>query len=54
MFFETIERFETAKAGTFHSVTAGTSIPLFTLHIPNETVSIPPSTTNFRASTINN
>ena len=22
--------FETAKAGTFHSVTAGTSIPLFT------------------------
>ena len=23
--------FETAKAGTFHSVTAGTSIPLFTL-----------------------
>ena len=25
--------FETAKAGTFHSVTAGTSIPLFTLHL---------------------
>ena len=24
--------FETAKAGTFHSVTAGTSIPLFTHH----------------------
>ena len=23
--------FETAKAGTFHSVTAGTSIPLFTI-----------------------
>ena len=23
--------FETAKAGTFHSVTAGTSIPLFTV-----------------------
>ena len=45
--------FETAKAGTFHSVTAGTSIPLFT-HIPNETVSIPPSTTIFRALFINN
>ena len=25
--------FETAKAGTFHSVTAGTSIPLFTDHM---------------------
>jgi hypothetical protein len=24
--------FETAKAGTFHSVTAGTSIPLFTVY----------------------
>ena len=24
--------FETAKAGTFHSVTAGTSIPLFTIY----------------------
>ena len=27
--------FETAKAGTFHSVTAGTSIPLFT-HFRNK------------------
>ena len=25
--------FETAMAGTFHSVTAGTSIPLFTYYI---------------------
>ena len=25
--------FETAKAGTFHSVTAGTSIPLFTSNL---------------------
>ena len=24
--------FETAKTGTFHSVTAGTSIPLFTIY----------------------
>ena len=29
--------FETAKAGTFHSVTAGTSIPLFTQHSCNAT-----------------
>jgi len=27
--------FETAKAGTFHSVTAGTSIPLFTSKYSN-------------------
>ena len=25
--------FETAMAGTFHSVTAGTSIPLFTIDV---------------------
>ena len=30
--------FETAKAGTFHSVTAGTSIPLFTDYL-NDVIS---------------
>ena len=30
--------FETAKAGTFHSVTAGTSIPLFTDKLDGEVI----------------